>query len=179
MTRAMARRWMTWAALTLGVCALAALVVRPVPAPGPAAGGSPRAAAGAPVLRLPALDGRLVSLASFRGHPVALVFLATWCEGCQQELPAVVGAARVLRPRGLVVLGIDAVAEPPSTVTRFARRYGVPFPILLDPSSDVMATFGVRALPTTVIVGADGTIVAHLESAVDAATLRRVALGHR
>jgi peroxiredoxin len=179
MTRAGVRRWMVWAALTLGVCALAALLVRPAPAGGPTAGGRGRADPRAPALRLPTLAGRPVSLAAFRGRPVALVFLATWCEGCQQELPALVGAARALRPQGLVVLGIDAVAEPPSTVARFARRYGVPFPILLDPSSDAMTTFGVRALPTTIIVGADGTIVAHLESAVDAATLRRVALGHR
>lgn len=177
MTRVIAHRWMLWAGLTLGVCTLAALIVRP--AHGPAAAGSPTAGPHAPALRLPALDGRSVSLTSFRGHPVALVFLATWCEGCRQELPALVGAARALRPQGLVVLGVDAVAEPPSTVARFARRYGVPFPILLDPSSDAMATFGVRALPTTIIVGADGTIVAHLESPVDAATLRRVARGYQ
>ena len=87
-----------------GVCAAVALVLTLKPAAAP---GRSRIALGpgagqpAPALRLPDLQGRDTRLSAFRGRPVALVFLATWCEGCRDEMPALARAAPALtrRPR--------------------------------------------------------------------------------
>ena len=168
------RRPITVLALAAGAGVLVLLALRP--AAHPAAGlTGPRGGEQAPALRLSDLQGRPLDLASLRGHPVALVFLATWCEGCRAELPALVRAAPALRRRGLILLGGDAVGEARSSVARFARAAHVPFPVLLDPSSGAMASFAVAALPTTVVVDPAGRIILHREAAVDGATLARAA----
>ncbi len=165
------------AAVALLVVIVLALALRPA-APGrfPVTGVGPRVGQRAPDLVLPDLAGHRRALTAWRGHPVAVAFLATWCAGCRAELPSLVRARRDLR-RGLIVVGVDAVGEAPATVARFAHAYSVSFPILLDPSSGAMATFAVQALPTTVIIGADGRIIAHHEATIDEATLRRAVAG--
>ncbi len=148
------------------------------PAVHPATGlTGPGVGAQAPALRLPDLQGHMVRLSSLRGRPVALVFLATWCEGCRVEMPALVQSARSLERHGLILLGVDAVGEERASVLRFVRAYHAPFPVLLDPSSGAMTSFAVRALPTTVIVNRAGRIILHQEATVDGATLTRAAFG--
>ncbi|MDQ2830693.1 MAG: TlpA family protein disulfide reductase [Chloroflexota bacterium] len=162
-------------ALVVGVGGLL-LTLRP--AVHPAAGLSgPGVGEQAPALRLPDLQGHMVRLSSLHGRPVALVFLATWCEGCRVEMPALVGSARALERRGLVLLGVDAVGEDRASIVRFARAYHAPFPVLRDDTSGAMTTFAVRALPTTVVVDGAGRIVLHQEAPIDGATLARAAFG--
>ncbi len=164
------------AALALAACVGVLLLLALRPAAPPAVGPlGPHSGERAPALRLSDLQGDPLDLASLRGHPVALVFLATWCEGCRAELPALVRAAPALQRRGLVLLGVDAVGEDRSSVTRLARAYHVPFPVLLDPSSGAMTSFAVAALPTTVVIDRAGRIVLHQEAAVDGAALARAA----
>ena len=172
-------RWLASAGgLVLVVGALTLAMWPAAPARPTATGIGPGVGQRAPDLRLPDLQGHLRRLAAWRGHPVVVVFLASWCEGCRDEMPALVRASHALHRRGLVVLGVDAAGEPSATVARFARSYHVPFPILLDPSSGAMTTFAVQALPTTIIIGTYGRIVAHREAPVDEATLRRAAFGY-
>ena len=148
------------------------------PAAHPATGlTGPGVGAQAPALRLPDLQGHMVRLSSLQGRPVALVFLATWCEGCHVEMPALVRSSRALERHGLILLGVDAVGEERASVVRFVRAYHAPFPVLLDPSSGAMTSFAIRALPTTVIVNRAGRIILHQEATVDGATLARAAFG--
>jgi peroxiredoxin len=164
-----------------GVCAAVALVLTLKPAAAPGRGRialGPGAGQPAPALRLPDLQGRDTRLSAFRGRPVALVFLATWCEGCRDEMPALARAAPALTRRGLVILGVDAVGETPAAVAAFVRAYRVPFRVLRDPSSDAMTAFAVAALPTTVVIGRDGRVALHREAAIHPLTLARVAFGH-
>src|SRR5947209_6278565 len=42
----------------------------------------------APDFALPALDGRTISLAQYRGKKIVLSFWASWCEPCRLETPA-------------------------------------------------------------------------------------------
>ncbi len=64
-------------------------------------------------------DGRLVTLASLKGHPVWINFWATWCPPCQRETPVLRDAYEAHKGEGLVLVAID-VQEDADTV----RRYG-------------------------------------------------------
>src|SRR5579884_3345875 len=70
----------------------------------------------APPFQLTTLDGAKQGLATYRGRPVVLNFWATWCEPCQQEMPALQAAAA--KSKDLVILGIDNV-EPAVRVKPF------------------------------------------------------------
>jgi len=166
------RGWIRSGGVLLGMVLLAVFLLRPAPAsqPGRAAIG-PDVGERAPSLRLPDLRGRRWSLAAWHGHTVVLLFLATWCEGCREELPGLMRSVPMLQARGLQLVGVDAVGGEPGTVSHFARAYGIRFPVLLDTSTATMAAFAVQALPTSVVIGAGGRILAHHEAPVDAGML--------
>lgn len=114
----------------------------------------------APPFTLEDLDGREVSLVSFRGRPVILHFWATWCPVCREEMPLLDQAARD-RPGGLTVLAIN-LGERRAKVAEYARASGLSFPLLLDGRGKVAARYGVLSLPITILVGPDGRIAGSL-----------------
>ncbi len=108
------------------------------------------------------LDGHEVSLSQYRGHPVVLDFWATWCAPCRHQIPELKKLyEKYHRSKGLVVLGIacDTVqGEGVRSVRPFVREFDINYPILLA-ETQVLDSFGVEALPTTLFLGSDGSIV--------------------
>ena len=112
----------------------------------------------APALVLPLADGSgTVDLASLRGKPVWVNFMATWCPSCVDELPIMSGFATRYASMGLVVLAVD-VQEDPATATAFARRLGVTFPVAVDADGSTITAWGALALPVHFWVDAAGIV---------------------
>lgn len=88
-----------------------------------------------------------------------LNFWATWCQPCLEEMPALQRLHRDFAPEGLTVLGINA-GETEQFISRFARRVGVTFSLVLDPKGKISRAYGVVGLPTTFLLGRDGRPVA-------------------
>lgn len=103
------------------------------------------------------LDGREVQLLDFRGRPVWIVFWATWCPPCREEMPALSAAAQAYADRGLVMLAIN-VEEPPAVAEAYVTELGLDMTVLSDPRGRSMRAWGVFGLPTHYLVGPDGTI---------------------
>ena len=120
-----------------------------------ASGGRP-----APALPRELLAGPPATLATLRatadGHPSLVVFWASWCEPCQHEAPAVERFARSPAGRGRVV-GVDWSDEAQSA-RRFVRKYRWSFSNLRDGEGAVGYAYGLRDLPTTYVIGANGRI---------------------
>jgi thiol-disulfide isomerase/thioredoxin len=53
-----------------------------------------------------------------------------------------------------------SVQEDKLTVSRFARQFELSLPVLLDTDGAAMNLYGVRGLPTTLFVNAQGVVVA-------------------
>jgi len=53
------------------------------------------------------LDGQRTSVADYRGKVVLVNFWATWCDGCQVEIPWLIDLNQKYAPKGLVILGVD------------------------------------------------------------------------
>jgi peroxiredoxin len=129
----------------------------------------------APAFTLKTLVGDSVSLADFRGHPVIINFWGTWCPPCRDEIPLIVDAYQARHDAGLVVLAVNGRDQETSTraVERFAAEFRMPFPILLDAKGGVRKRYGLRGLPTTVFVGADGVVRAVNIGPLSAAALQQ------
>ncbi len=106
---------------------------------------------------LPGLEGD-VALADFRGQYVLVNFWATWCPPCRAEMPALNDYHRANRDRGFSVGAVN-VGEDPATVEAFVRTYRVDFPVALDASSAVFAQYRRSTLPSSFLIGPDGTLV--------------------
>lgn len=111
----------------------------------------------APSLSVPQLGGGRIDLATLRGKPVWVNFMATWCPPCRDELPLMAGFAARYSTTGLVVIAID-VQEDEATVQAFAKAIGVTFPVGLDADGKAQGTWGAYALPVHFWIGADGVV---------------------
>ena len=125
-------------------------------------------------VRLPQIPVRDVPLALFSGDTmrlsdlygqvVVLNFWASWCGPCVTEMPAFDRVYNEYRDRGVTFLGIDT-QDVELAAKAFADRIDVTYPLAVDETGRLAAEFGrvgsdgVFALPTTVILGADGRVL--------------------
>jgi thiol-disulfide isomerase/thioredoxin len=108
-------------------------------------------------IQLTDLDGRPVSLAALKGHPVWINFWATWCPPCQRETPVLRDAYEAHRSEGLVLLAID-VQEPADTVRGYATKYGLTYRIGLDVTGAAFRTYRIFGLPSHYFIDREGII---------------------
>ena len=111
----------------------------------------------APGLRLQALDGTERDLSDLRGKVVLVNFWATWCMPCVREMPSLERLYRERRDRGFLVLAVN-VAEPKRRLQAYVERQGLSFPVLLDPDSRAFHAWGVKAIPTSLLVDTAGRV---------------------
>lgn len=131
------------------------------PLPAVTAPGAPDRGTAAPAFTLRTLDGHPVSLAQFAGHPVVVNFWASWCDQCRHEFPLLASAQARHRAQGLEVVGI-ASQDIESDARAFARREHAGWILAFDADNTVSGAYGVRALPQTFFIRADGTIASRL-----------------
>jgi thiol-disulfide isomerase/thioredoxin len=124
----------------------------------------------APALSAEGLDGRTLSLADEEGRLVWVNFWATSCEPCRTEMPAMQRLAEEY-PDELLILGVNW-GEEREAVTDFVTRYGVTYPILLDPTLEISDRWaGGTGLPRHYFVGAGGTVLRQVIGPLDPARM--------
>jgi len=115
----------------------------------------------APGFSLPALDGRPVDLASYRGKVVLLNFWATWCGPCVQEMPSLERLHRALGPEGLAVVTVSA-DEDEAALRQFVKQYALTMPVLRDPGGrGPAARYHTTGYPETFVLDRAGILLQH------------------
>ena len=142
------------------------------------------ATAAAAWFRLPAIDsavvvttikGEKISLPSLTGRVVLVNFWAPSCAPCVHEMPMLADTYSKLHGRGFDVIAVAANSDPPNIVVDYAETRHLPFAVALDIDDSVAKAFGgLRAVPSTFLIGRDGRIVWHVEGALDPDALRKV-----
>ena len=112
----------------------------------------------APALSAQDLEGRTWSLDDADGRLVWVNFWATSCEPCRTEMPAMQRLATEYADE-VLILGVDW-GEGRDAVVDFVERYGVTYPILLDPTLEAYYRWaGTDGLPRHYFIGPEGTVV--------------------
>lgn len=115
---------------------------------------------GDPAPALDALDlhGRRWTLADANGRLIWINFWATWCPPCRTEMPMMQRLHERYGDR-LLVIGVD-FGEEQDAVAEFVDRYGIGYPILLDPTLDNYYRWSPQfGLPRHYFVDADGRVL--------------------
>ncbi len=114
-----------------------------------------------PPISLPDLDGRPHRLSDYRGR-VLLNFWASWCAPCLAEMPALARAQQKFGEHAPIVVGI--AMDEPAHVRAFLAAHPVNYPILIGqitpPSTSLKLGNTRQTLPYSVLIGADGHILA-------------------
>jgi peroxiredoxin len=123
----------------------------------------------APDFVLTDLKGQQFRLSDRKGkNPVLIVFSATWCTFCVQEIPNFKSLHATYAKQGLEIVNID-IQESKEKVARFVAKYELPYRTLLDQDGTVSGVYEVRGVPTTVLVDKNGLIVCRQCRNVEAA----------
>ena len=112
------------------------------------------------------LDGRTFTLSSLRGKVVLVNFWATWCGPCRGELPFLREAYKKFNGQGFDILSIS-LDFPERTTTDAYREWitqnGMTWRHVYEQlgwKSPLAAAYLVRGIPSPVLVGKSGQIVA-------------------
>jgi len=148
--------WRRRAVWILALIVLAAAVVWFAPQIA-ARAAAPRIGGTAPDFTLESTEGQKISLGAQRGKPTVVVFVASWCEVCREEMPTMVETFRAHKEHDVVFLGVD-VYEDWETARAFHEEFKMPFPLLVDAYGEVTTRYRVNGTPTTFFIDRDGII---------------------
>jgi len=95
-------------------------------------------------------------LYQLRGTPVVVNLWASWCGPCAKEASTLAAAAERFGER-VQFVGV-AIKDERSSASAFLKRYGIPYPTVMDDSGDIHNHLGFVGLPDTVFYAADGSI---------------------
>ncbi len=114
----------------------------------------------APDFTLPEMGGGQVTLSEFRGQkPVLLVFWASWCGYCRQEVPRTNALRRLHSTDDLEILGVN-LQESEQRASAFAAKLNFGYRVVLDSYGDVANLYHVQGLPTMILIDAQGQAIA-------------------
>jgi peroxiredoxin len=113
----------------------------------------------APDFELPTLGGNSVKLSAYRGKVVFLNIWATWCPPCRDEMPSMEALYQRLKGRQFEMLAVSIDQKREEIVSPFVSKYGLTFPVLLDPDRKTYELYGLTGIPETFIIDKKGVII--------------------
>jgi thiol-disulfide isomerase/thioredoxin len=112
----------------------------------------------APEQDLPKLDGTPFRIADYRGKVLILDFWASWCGPCIQSMPRIHQIARQFTDAGVEAVFVN-IEESEDRVRALLERLELVPVVALDGDGSFAKQYAVQAIPQTVVIDRDGTIL--------------------
>jgi peroxiredoxin len=113
----------------------------------------------APGFTFPILLKGIASLSDYRGKVVLVNVWATWCPSCIDEMPDLENLYKKMKSQGsafeILGVSIDAITDP---VQKWVDRFGITFPILLDPRGTIKKFYRTTGVPETFVIDQRGRL---------------------
>jgi len=99
---------------------------------------------------------------SFQGHRTILVFWATWCPHCYEDLGQIYAGLASIEQKGIKVILVD-VGETPQDVKNYFASRQMKLASFVDEDSVMQRPYRLIGVPTLIFIDEKGTVrnVAH------------------
>jgi thiol-disulfide isomerase/thioredoxin len=105
------------------------------------------------------LGGEEFQWAKYRGKVVLVDFWATWCGPCIRELPNVRAVYEKHKAKGFDIVGVS-IDQDLDALQAFNDQHKLPWVTLAgEETQDLAKRYGVRAIPTMMLVDKEGKVV--------------------
>jgi thiol-disulfide isomerase/thioredoxin len=104
-----------------------------------------------------AIAGDKLDLRDFEGRVVVIDFWASWCVPCRRSFPWLNAMQSKYADDGLVIIGVN-VDRNRADADKFLQQFPASFDLIFDSEADLATRFGVQAMPSSFVIGRDGTI---------------------
>ncbi len=117
--------------------------------------------------------GETHTLSDYKGKVVFLNFWATWCPPCRIEMPYMeeIYKENNNNSEDVIILGVavpDLGREgSKEDIIQFLEGEGYTYPVVFDPTGEVMEEYAIQALPSTFIIDKEGNINKYVPGAMD------------
>jgi peroxiredoxin len=119
------------------------------------------------------ITGKEHRLSDYRGKDLVIIFWATWCGPCVQEVPQLISLRSSVSEDKLAMLAIST--EPPRLVKKFAEERNINYPVfaadittLPDPFSRIMY------IPSSFFIGPQGKIKIAVSGAISVREIKAI-----
>ena len=98
---------------------------------------------------------------------------ASWCAPCRAEIPTLIALSK--KYSGVTFIGILTRDMPPAAEA-FARRFGIPYPTLIDDSIllGFRDSLPANAIPSTAVIDKNGKVAGRILGEVTVASLSKL-----
>lgn len=125
-----------------------------------------------PAVAFTDIDGENHQLADYQGKPVLVIFWATDCPGCIQEIPDLIALHEDYGDE-LAMVGVAMSYDTPKHIRKMREQKGLPYLITWDENNEISQAFGnVRVTPTHFMANPEGEIIMRKIGVMDKQTVR-------
>jgi peroxiredoxin len=113
-------------------------------------------------IKLPAPDGKILSLSDYRGKYILLEFWASWCGPCRRENPNLVQTYNEFKDKGFEIFGVSCDANE-ADWKKAIEKDGLIWPQVSElkgGEDSASLIYGVFEIPTNYLIDRQGKIIA-------------------
>ncbi|TWT63804.1 thioredoxin-like domain-containing protein [Rubinisphaera italica] len=115
------------------------------------------------------LDGKPVDLGAYRGKAVLVIFWATWCQPCTEDLPQIKALYDKYRAKGFEIVGVNLDTQK-EAIAPYINQHGNRWAHIAEPEGlegQLAVDYGIISVPTMFLVNQQGQVVSNATSVDD------------